>query len=122
MSPETTIDRIRSFIRWNGGRFDALDEAHEAIADPVGWRRGQGLKREFWIRPDIWRDIFDSEPDVAVDAARILREAGFLRVQDNANLPVVVLIRGKSAKAYGRPVIHLGLEAGQLLQLRSCHE
>jgi hypothetical protein len=42
----------------------------------------------------------DNEPDVAVDAARTLKEAGFLRVQDNANLQVVVLIRGKSAKAY----------------------
>jgi hypothetical protein len=97
---EVVIDRVQCFLKWNGSRFDALDEPHEPVLESVGWRRGQGDKREFWIRPDVWRDIFDNEPDVAVDAARTLKEAGLLRVQDNANLQVVVLIRGKSAKAY----------------------
>jgi hypothetical protein len=54
---------------------------------------------EFWIRPSAWREIFDNDPDVAVNAARTLKERGLLRVQDNANLQVVVVIRGKSAKA-----------------------
>jgi hypothetical protein len=66
----------------------------------VGWRRGQGDKREFWIRPDVWRDIFDNEPDVAVDAARTLREIGLLRVQDTENCQAVVIVRKKSVRAY----------------------
>jgi hypothetical protein len=56
MSPDIAIDRVQSFSRWNGGRFDALDEEHEAIVDPVGWRRRQGEKREYWIKPKVWRE------------------------------------------------------------------
>jgi hypothetical protein len=52
MSPETAIDRVRSFIKWRAEKFDALDEVHEPMLESVGWRRGQGEKREFWIRPD----------------------------------------------------------------------
>jgi hypothetical protein len=94
------IEHVKLFLKWNGPRFDALDEVHEAIPDPVGWRRGQGDKREFWIRPDVWRDIFDNEPDVAVDAARTLREIGLLRVQDTENCQAVVIVRKKSVRAY----------------------
>jgi hypothetical protein len=100
MSPETAIECVRGFIKWRAEKFDALDEAHEPILEAVGWRRGQGDKREFWIRPDVWRDIFDNEPDVAVDAARVLREAGLLRVQDTGNCQAVVEVRHKSTRCY----------------------
>src|SRR5262249_33960141 len=100
MSPEIAIDRVRSFIKWRAEMFDALDEAHAPLSHFVGWRRGQGDKREFWIRPDVWRDIFDNEPEVAVDAARTLREIGLVRVQDNAKCQAVVEVRKKSVRAY----------------------
>src|SRR5262249_39101931 len=77
-----------------------LDAGHEAIADPVGWQRGQGDRREFWIRPDVWRDIFDNNPDVSVDAARTLREIGLLRVQDTENCQAGVEVQKKSVRAY----------------------
>src|SRR5215831_18566378 len=100
MSPETAIDRVRSFIRWNGEKLEHLDAGHEAIADPVGWQRGQGDRREFWIKPNVWREIFDNNPDVSVDAARTLREIGLLRVQDTENCQAVVEVRKKSVRAY----------------------
>jgi hypothetical protein len=92
------VERVRCFIKWRGDRFDALDEPHEPIADPVGWKRAG----EFWIKPDTWRDtIFDGDEDAAQDAARTLRELGLLRVQDSRNCQAVVCVRDrKSARAY----------------------
>jgi hypothetical protein len=98
--PETRlfVERVRCFIKWRGDRFDALDEPHEQIADPVGWKRGA----EHWIRPDTWRDtIFDGVEDAAQDAARTLRDLGLLRTQDSRNCQAVVCVRDrKSARAY----------------------
>src|SRR5262249_90881 len=39
-------------------------------------------------------------PEVAVDAARTLREIGLLRVQDTENCQAVVEVRKKSVRAY----------------------
>jgi hypothetical protein len=95
---ERAIDRVKCFIKWHAGRFDALDEPHEPIADPVGWKRAG----EFWIKPETWRDtIFDGDEDAAQDAARTLRDLGLLRVQDSRNCQAVVCVRDrKSARAY----------------------
>jgi hypothetical protein len=109
MNPEIAVDRVRSFIRWHAERFDALDAPHESIADLVGWTRGKGDKREWWIKPDIWRDtIFDGDEDAAIEAARTLRDLGLLRVQDSRNCQAVVCVRDrKSARAYVvKPEIH----------------
>ena len=70
---------------------------HPAVDDALGWRR----RHEFWVKPNVWREIFDNNPDVAVDAARTLREIGLLRVQDTDNCQAVVIVRNKkSARAY----------------------
>jgi hypothetical protein len=57
MSPDIAIDRVRSFIRWNGGRFDALDEEHEAIVDPVGWRRRSELGISYDDQSSQWKKL-----------------------------------------------------------------
>jgi hypothetical protein len=36
---EVVIDRVQCFLKWNGARFDALDEAHEAIVRVVRRRK-----------------------------------------------------------------------------------
>src|SRR5262249_14064061 len=93
MSPDIAIDRVRSFIRWNGCRFDALDEEHEAIVDPVGWRRRQVEKREYWIKPKVWREeIFDGDEDQALAAGQALKEADLLRVQSSDRCQAVVAL------------------------------
>jgi hypothetical protein len=102
MRPSTdtrlTVERVRCFIKWHEGRFDALDKPHEPIANPVGWTRDE----EHWISPDTWRDtIFDDDEDEAVNAARMLRDLGLLRTQDSRNCQAVVCVRDrKSARAY----------------------
>jgi hypothetical protein len=75
IDPRLTVEQVRLFIKWHEGRFEALDEPHEPIARPVGWKRGA----EYWVRPDIWRDsIFDGDEDAAIEAARVLRDLGLL--------------------------------------------
>ena len=75
IDPRLTVEQVRLFIKWHEGRFEALDEPHESIARPVGWKRGA----EYWVRPDIWRDsIFDGDEDAAIEAARVLRDLGLL--------------------------------------------
>jgi hypothetical protein len=77
MTPEIAIDRVRSFIRWNGEKLEHLDAGHEAIANPVGWRRGA----EYWVPPATWHDIFEDDEDAAVFGAQTLRDNGLLRIQ-----------------------------------------
>jgi hypothetical protein len=47
MLPSTALQRLKDISR-HGNR---ITEVHKELADFVGWRRGQGDKREFWIRP-----------------------------------------------------------------------
>jgi hypothetical protein len=62
----------------------------------VGCRR----PNDFWIRPDAWRSIFDNIAEMAVDAARALRDRDLLRIQDNVTCQAVVQVREKSTRAY----------------------
>jgi hypothetical protein len=99
MSPEIVIDRVQSFLRWNTNRIDALDEDHEPIANPACYRRGEGDRLEYWITAATWRDVlFSDDGDEALEAARILCDAGLLRPLDHANLQVYAKVRGKVIK------------------------
>jgi hypothetical protein len=101
MSPEIVIDRVQSFLRWNSDRLDALDEDHDPIANPACYRRGEREKREYWITAATWRDVlFVGGANEALEAARILCDAGLLRPLDHANLQVCAKIRGKVTKVY----------------------
>ena len=55
------------------GCFDALDEVHEAIANPVGYRRGEGDKREFWIKPVVWAEELCGDEMDPQNVARALK-------------------------------------------------
>jgi hypothetical protein len=59
----------------------------------AGWRR----PNEFWIRPDAWRSIFDNIAEMAVDAARMLRDMDSLRIQDKISGISVVWARVSGA-------------------------
>src|ERR1700730_16589171 len=51
--------------------------------------------------PATWRDvIFSDSADEALEAARIVCDAGLLRPLDHANLQVCAKIRGKVTKIY----------------------
>jgi hypothetical protein len=97
MTPEIAIDRVRSFIRWNGEKLEHLDAGHEAIANPVGWRRGA----EYWVPPATWHDIFENDEDAAVFGAQTLRDNGLLRIQSGqVSLQCCVKIRKEVKHCY----------------------
>jgi hypothetical protein len=100
MSPAEIVRTVRNFIRWHAGRFDALDEVHEATADAVGYQRGDGDRREFWIKPAVWAEELCGDEMDSQDVARALKELGLLRTQDDREFQIVAKVRGKSTRVY----------------------
>jgi hypothetical protein len=93
MSPETAIDRVRSFIRWNW----RLDAPHEAIVNPLGWRRGS----EYWLPPRTWREIFEDDEEAALTGGQALRDNGLLRLPAaNRGFQFNVKIKGEIRACY----------------------
>jgi len=82
MSPETAIERVGSFIRRNSEKFECLDALHEAVANPLGWRRGA----EIWLPSSAWHLIFENYEDAGLFAAQALRDNGLLRTQTGPSL------------------------------------
>jgi hypothetical protein len=100
MSPAEIVRTVRNFIRWHAGRFDALDEEHEAIDNPAGYQRGVGDRREFWIKPAVWAEELCGDEMDPQDVARTLKELGLLRTQDDREFQIVAKVRGKSTRVY----------------------
>src|SRR5262249_22998571 len=100
MNPTEIVRTVRNFIRWHREKFDALDEVHEVLANPIGYQRGEGDKREFWIEPTVWTEELCSDEIDPQDAARTLKELGLLRTQDDNSFQIVAKIRGKSRRVY----------------------
>jgi hypothetical protein len=100
MSPPEIVHTVRNFIRWHRERFDALDEVHEVLANPIGYRRGEGNNREFWIEPTVWTEELCGDEIDPQDAARTLKELGLLRTQDDNSFQIVAKVRGKSRRVY----------------------
>jgi hypothetical protein len=97
MSPETAIDRVRSFIRWNSEKLERLDAPHEAIANPLGWRRGA----EYCLPPRTWREIFENDEEAALTGGQALRDNGLLRLPAaNSSFQFNVKIRGEVKACY----------------------
>jgi hypothetical protein len=100
MSPAEIVRTVRNFIRWHAGRFDALDEEHEAIDNPAGYQRGVGDRRKFWIKPAVWAEELCGDEMDPQDVARTLKELGLLRTQDDREFQIVAKVRGKSTRVY----------------------
>jgi hypothetical protein len=96
MSPETAIELVRSFIRWNSEKLERLDSTHEAIVNPLGWRRGS----EYWLPSPTWHQIFENDEDAALVGAQALRDNGLLRLQTGPSLQCSVKIRNSVKRCY----------------------
>ena len=51
------IEQVRLMIQAHGeSRFQSMDDADaKPVANRLGWRKGTGAEREWWILPTIWR-------------------------------------------------------------------
>jgi len=75
------VRTVRNFIRWHAERLDILGEVHEPIANPLGYQRGEGDRREFWIDPVVWTEQLCSDEIDPQDAARTLKELDLPRTR-----------------------------------------
>ncbi len=95
------IEQVRLLIVQHGGsRFERVDVpppnlgGAPIIRDRLGWVKGEGDQREWWVPPEIWKAEVCNGLDPTF-VARTLASKGMLRRQgDGRNLTCVVAIPG----------------------------
>ena len=96
------IEQVRLMIESHGeSRFQSLDVPEsKPVNNRLGWRKGDGDAREWWVPPQIWK----SEICVGHDpqfVARVLADRGMLRRQSAKVLQCTVNIGGgQRVRAY----------------------
>ena len=94
-------------VQHGGSRFDRVDVplsnlgGAPIIRDRLGWVKGEGDQREWWVPPEIWKAEVCNGLDPTF-VARTLASNGMLRRQgDGRNLTCVVSIPGgQKARCY----------------------
>jgi putative DNA primase/helicase len=97
------IEQVRLVIEAHGeSRFQNVDD-RDPDARPVnnrlGWRKGSGDEREWWVLPASWKAEVCNGLDPQ-RVARVLADRRMLRLQPSGELQCAVKIYGKAAKAY----------------------
>ena len=96
------IEQVRLMIEAHGeSRFQSLDDPDaKPVLNRLGWRKGAGREREWWVPPVVWK----AEICAGLDAqfvARALAERGMLRRQGGNLLQCTVNLGGdQRARAY----------------------
>ncbi len=96
------IEQVRLVIEQHGeARFDPLDDPEaRPVNDRLGWRKGSGAAREWWIPPQTWKAEMRAGLD-PVMVARTLAERGMLRTQAARGFQCKVNLGGeRRAQAY----------------------
>ena len=73
------VEQVRALIaRFGSSRFDPLDVIdHRPVLDRLGWYRGDGADRLWFIPPEVWRATFAAGFDATL-VARALSDRGML--------------------------------------------
>ena len=88
------IEQVRLMIvRHGDARFELADASAAAVRDRLGWRKGDGAQREWWVPAETWKAEFCDGLDPSF-VARMLAARGMLRRQDRKNLMCVVTHSG----------------------------
>lgn len=100
------IEHVQLLIERHGEtRFDAVKENRSGpttmaeyadglpVRDRLGWRKGEGDEREWWVPPETWKAEFCNGMDPEF-VARTLYKRGMLRRQDERNLQCKVRVGG----------------------------
>jgi putative DNA primase/helicase len=80
------IEQVRLMIVQHGeARFECADGYLSPVRDRLGWYKGRGNRREWWVPPPTWKAEFCDGLEPASVAKR-LAARGMLRRQDKKNL------------------------------------
>lgn len=95
------IEQVRLVIEQHGeARFDCLDNSDaKPVSNRLGWRKGSGPAREWWIPPQTWKAEICGGLD-PVMVARTLAERGMLRRQGGDSFQCTVKIGSMPKRAY----------------------
>lgn len=96
------IEQVRLVIEQHGeARFDSLEDPDaKPASNRLGWRKGSGAAREWWIPPQVWRVEICAGLDPTM-VARTLAERGMLRTQGGRGFQCKVNLGGdRRAQAY----------------------
>ena len=81
-------------VQHGEARFEAPTASGSAVRDRLGWRKGEGDKREWWVPGETWRAEFCDGLDPTL-VARTLASRGMLRRPgDGENLACPVTPKG----------------------------
>jgi putative DNA primase/helicase len=91
---QQAIEQVRLMIVQHGeARFECADGSLSPVRDRLGWRKGDGDQREWWVPAETWKAEFCDGLDRPF-VARLLAARGMLRRQDRKNLTCVVTLNG----------------------------
>ena len=96
------IQQVRLMIEAHGeSRFESLDDPDaKPVSNRLGWRKGVGAEREWWVATESWKAEICPGLDPQ-SVARVLHERGMLRRQGGDALQCTVNIGGDHrARAY----------------------
>jgi len=98
---QAAISKVRLFIEQHGdSRFEPMEETQDRpVHNRAGWRRGDGINREWLIPPETWKAEVTAghEPNLV---ARVLAERGFLKLPRDGRHQRVEKIQGRSQRVY----------------------
>jgi uncharacterized protein (DUF927 family) len=95
------IEQVRRIIeRYGEGRFQRTDASLSDVRDRLGWRKGEGAEREWWIPTETWKAEICNGLDPSF-VAKTLASLGMLRRRDERRLQCTVRIgKDQVIKAY----------------------
>ena len=93
------VEQVRLVIEQHGeSRFERVEDFGVVeggkVRDRLGWRKGEGDQREWWVLPEVWKAEVCAGLDPA-SVARTLAARGMLRRQDEKNLQCKVRLNDK---------------------------
>ncbi len=91
------VEQVRLIIEQHESRFERADVFLSEVRDRLGWCKGEGAGREWYVPPEIWKVVFCNGLDPTF-VAQTLAARGMLRRQDRGHLQCVVALSGKKQK------------------------
>jgi putative DNA primase/helicase len=101
---QQAIEQVRLLVEQHGeARFERVEDygimEEDKVRDRLGWRRGEGSDREWWVPPQVWKEVICEGLD-PTSVARTLHAHGMLRKQGDKHWQAVVRIGNASRRAY----------------------